>query len=212
MSVLPTAEELAFLKENWSVYRPRMTYGDKNIKQVIIDKLEKGWDVKEFYNKNIDHVHKHLVAPICFYSLCVAITGITLSRYKCTEEYCYNVNQFLWIYYGAIILGYFILTIIDSSFKKYDSEFNTYFSLSFGNFSYLFFTMQNSISMMLMGTIVNFIYIIKTSYLRVPLVIFCLLQITGIFHANKIIVTVQKEIHEPMEHVESESSSIQENV
>jgi hypothetical protein len=212
MSLLPTAEELAFLKEKWSVYRPGMTYGDKNIKQVIIDKLEKGWDVKEFYSKSIHHVYKHLVAPICIYSICLAITGIVLSRYDCTEEYCYNVNQFLWIFFGAIINGYFILTIVESSFRSYDSEFITYFSLSFGNFSHLFFTMQNSISLLLMGTIVNFIYIFKTSYLRVPLVIFCLIQITGIFHTHKIIVTVQKEIHKPIQPLESESSTIQENV
>ena len=196
---LPTPEELTYLKTKWKVYGHGIDFGHNNVKEIIIDKLEKGWDVKKFYEQNISIVYLYIIMPFILYFTGLAMTGIVLSKNDCQPEYCYNVNQYLWAYYGCVCFGYyFILFIAYTCTDSGGSEFMKYFLLSFSNMSYLYFSINNSISLVILGSVVNIIYLYKSDYLQPLLITSTVINICSIKYVTMIKDRVNKNAFDPI--------------
>lgn len=158
--VRPTQEELNLLKQI-KTKTGSMVYGQ------MIRKIEDGFDVKEFCDNSAAYLYKNHVPYLFTYYAVYAIFGIIFSRRDCSEKYCYNVNQFIWVFYGCVAIGHGLGVILVNlrCCNEDTSEFIYYFNRINGIIGDIQYFSGSCFGMLVVGTIVHIIYMTKTDYM-----------------------------------------------
>lgn len=153
--------DIRIIQTHWNVRNDRF-------KDDVIAKLRRGWDIEEFYNVLMERLTMRLIIPISMYYFIITTIGIIMSTNPCTLDYCYHVNQYLWIWYGCVGLGLNLALVSVGYLQRWGwdtSPFMNYFSLTFGSMSQIVFIIQDSFAVPIVGIIVNIYYLANTSYL-----------------------------------------------
>ncbi len=179
--VRPTLEELMSLKKIKDKYG-YATYAE------VIKKIEEGFDLKQFCDECSAYLYWNHVPFLFLCYIVYAVTGIILSRKDCDEKYCYNVNQFLWVYYGCICLGYSIAVILDNTILSKDkSEFMHCFCRIYGYTGDISCFSFRYIGLFILGIIIHVIYMTYTNYLLGPQL--CMILVNCVYVAISVRVT-----------------------
>lgn len=157
--VIPTQQDLRYLKGK---------YGEVIYAQEIRD-IENGFDVEAYYKKCRKLLVPKQVILLGVLYLLYTIIGIVQSRKDCTEEYCYNVNQFLWVYYGCVSEFALFVSLIWTWFNVENgkmTEFRYYFTKAFSFSSEINYLSFGYIWLLCICIVVHIIYLSKTPYLQ----------------------------------------------
>ena len=129
--------------------------------------IENGFDVEVYYRKCHSILYPVQVLLLGGWYMAGFTTGLVLSREKCDGEYCYNVNQFLWVHYGVLSIGMCAIVHIISGRRWWDeSDFMYYFRICFGTISHFRYMTETYTMFILIAIIVHIVYLSKSFYLR----------------------------------------------